>query len=85
MSGRPLAGSFRLLCDIGAAIGVTPGLPLPLAPSGTRAAILKKCGVVYSKTKEDRQEDVRLVLDILRKERFYACFAKCEFAKPEVN
>jgi hypothetical protein len=43
MSWRPLAGGFRLLCETGAAIGAAPGPPLPSAPSGTLAAILKKC------------------------------------------
>jgi hypothetical protein len=43
MSRRPLAGGFRLLCETEAAIGAAPGPPLPLEPSGTRAAILKKC------------------------------------------
>jgi hypothetical protein len=45
MSRRPLAGGFRLLCETGAAIGAACGPPLPSAPSGTRAAILKKCDV----------------------------------------
>jgi hypothetical protein len=40
---------------------------------------------VYSKRKKDHKKHVRLVLDILRKERFYACLAKCEFAKPEIK
>jgi hypothetical protein len=43
MSRRPLADGFRLLCETGAAIGAAPGPPLPSAPSGTWAAILKKC------------------------------------------
>jgi hypothetical protein len=45
MSRRPLAGGFRLLCETGAAIGAAPIPPLPSAPSGTRATILKKCDV----------------------------------------
>jgi hypothetical protein len=40
---HPRGGSFRLLCETGAAIGAAPGPPLPSAPSGTRAAKLKKC------------------------------------------
>ena len=41
--------------------------------------------MVYSKTLEDHKKHVRLVLEVLRKERFYACLAKCEFAKPEIK
>ena len=41
--------------------------------------------MVYSKTLKDHKKHVRLVLEVLRKERFYACLAKCEFAKPEIK
>ena len=35
--------------------------------------------LVYSKTKEEHAEHLRIVLGILRKERLYAKWSKCEF------
>ena len=35
--------------------------------------------LVYSKKEEEHAEDLRIVLEILRKERLYAKFSKCEF------
>ncbi|GJY91493.1 reverse transcriptase domain-containing protein [Tanacetum coccineum] len=34
---------------------------------------------IYSKTKEDHENHLRLMLDLLRKEKLYAKFSKCEF------
>ena len=35
--------------------------------------------LIYSKTKEEHVEHIRMVLEILRKERLYAKWSKCEF------
>ncbi|GJS26583.1 putative reverse transcriptase domain-containing protein [Tanacetum coccineum] len=35
--------------------------------------------LIYSKTKEDHENYFRLMLDLLRKEKLYAKFSKCEF------
>ena len=35
--------------------------------------------LIYSKTKEEHAEHIRMVLEILRKERLYAKWSKCEF------
>ncbi|GJU31373.1 putative reverse transcriptase domain-containing protein [Tanacetum coccineum] len=35
--------------------------------------------LIYSKTKEDHENHLRLMLDLLRKEKLYAKFSKCEF------
>ncbi|GJW83387.1 putative reverse transcriptase domain-containing protein [Tanacetum coccineum] len=42
-------------------------------------------GVIYSKTKEDHGNHLRLMLDLLRKEKLYAKFSKCEFWLQEVH
>nr|GEV65646.1 hypothetical protein [Tanacetum cinerariifolium] len=40
---------------------------------------------IYSKTKEDHENHLRLMLDLLRKEKLYAKFSKCEFWLQEVH
>ncbi|GJY78559.1 putative reverse transcriptase domain-containing protein [Tanacetum coccineum] len=40
---------------------------------------------IYSKTKEDHEVHLRLVLELLRKEKLYAKFSKCEFWLQEVH
>ncbi|GJR54228.1 putative reverse transcriptase domain-containing protein [Tanacetum coccineum] len=35
--------------------------------------------LVFSKSKEEHEEHLRIVLQILRQEKLYACFPKCEF------
>ncbi|GJT29854.1 putative nucleotidyltransferase, ribonuclease H [Tanacetum coccineum] len=35
--------------------------------------------LIYSKTKEDHENHLRLMLDLLRKEKLYAKFSKCKF------
>ncbi|GJV04535.1 retrotransposon protein, putative, ty3-gypsy subclass [Tanacetum coccineum] len=35
--------------------------------------------LIYSKTKEDHENHLRLMLELLRKEKLYAKFSKCEF------
>ncbi|GJZ40707.1 putative reverse transcriptase domain-containing protein [Tanacetum coccineum] len=35
--------------------------------------------LIYSKTKEDHENHLRLMLDLLRNEKLYAKFSKCEF------
>jgi hypothetical protein len=42
---HPPTGGSRLLCETKAAIGAAPGPPPPPTPSGTRAAIRKKCNL----------------------------------------
>ncbi|KAL8091518.1 hypothetical protein AgCh_033950 [Apium graveolens] len=41
--------------------------------------------LIYSKTEEDHKEHLRISLEILRKERLYAQFSKCEFWLKEVQ
>ncbi|KAD4586323.1 hypothetical protein E3N88_23924 [Mikania micrantha] len=41
--------------------------------------------LIYSKTKEDHEKHLKLVLEILREERLYAKFSKCEFWLKEVQ
>ncbi|GJX19133.1 putative reverse transcriptase domain-containing protein [Tanacetum coccineum] len=40
---------------------------------------------IYSKTKEEHEVHLRLVLELLRKEKLYAKFSKCEFWLQEVH
>ena len=35
--------------------------------------------LIYSRTKEEHEEHLRIVLGILREKRLYAKFSKCEF------
>ncbi|KAI3809203.1 hypothetical protein L1987_25173 [Smallanthus sonchifolius] len=41
--------------------------------------------LIYSKTKTDHEQHLKLVLDLLRKEQLYAKFSKCEFWLKEVQ
>ncbi|GJR49811.1 putative reverse transcriptase domain-containing protein [Tanacetum coccineum] len=41
--------------------------------------------LLYSKTKEDHENHLRLMLDLLRKEKLYAKFSKCELWLQEVH
>ncbi|GKA53300.1 putative reverse transcriptase domain-containing protein, partial [Tanacetum coccineum] len=41
--------------------------------------------LIYSKTKEDHEVHLRLVIELLRKEKLYAKFSKCEFWLQEVH
>ncbi|XP_076885830.1 uncharacterized protein LOC143535479 [Bidens hawaiensis] len=41
--------------------------------------------LIYSKTKEDYQAHLRIILEMLRKEKLYAKFSKCEFWLSEVQ
>ncbi|GJX80541.1 putative reverse transcriptase domain-containing protein [Tanacetum coccineum] len=41
--------------------------------------------LIYSKTKEDHEVHLKLVLELLKKERLYANFSKCEFWLQEVH
>ncbi|GKD24746.1 putative reverse transcriptase domain-containing protein, partial [Tanacetum coccineum] len=41
--------------------------------------------LIYSKTKEDHKDHLKLVLELLKKERLYAKFSKCEFWLQEVH
>nr|GFB51677.1 putative reverse transcriptase domain-containing protein [Tanacetum cinerariifolium] len=41
--------------------------------------------VIYSKTREEHVEHLRLVLELLKKEKLYAKFSKCEFWLREVQ
>ncbi|KAD4385668.1 hypothetical protein E3N88_25837 [Mikania micrantha] len=40
---------------------------------------------IYSKSKEEHEQHLKLVLEILREERLYAKFSKCEFWLKEVQ
>ncbi|GJV23036.1 putative reverse transcriptase domain-containing protein [Tanacetum coccineum] len=41
--------------------------------------------LIYSKTREEHVEHLRLVLELLKKEKLYAKFSKCEFWLREVQ
>ncbi|GKC77570.1 putative reverse transcriptase domain-containing protein, partial [Tanacetum coccineum] len=41
--------------------------------------------LIYSKTKEDHEVHLRLVLELLRKEKLYAKFSKCKFWLEDVH
>ena len=41
--------------------------------------------LIYSKTKEEHAEHLRLALEVLRNEKLYAKFSKCEFLLREVQ
>ncbi|KAK9075551.1 hypothetical protein SSX86_003876 [Deinandra increscens subsp. villosa] len=41
--------------------------------------------LIYSKTKEEHEEHLRLILELLRKEQLYAKFSKCDFWIREVQ
>ena len=38
--------------------------------------------LVYSKSKEEHEEHLRIVLKVLREHQRYAKFSKCDFYKP---
>ncbi|GKF41630.1 putative reverse transcriptase domain-containing protein [Tanacetum coccineum] len=41
--------------------------------------------LIYSKRKEDHEENIKLILELLKKEELYAKFLKCEFCLPKVK
>ncbi|GJR61173.1 putative reverse transcriptase domain-containing protein [Tanacetum coccineum] len=41
--------------------------------------------LIYSKSKEDHEEHLKLILELLKKEELYAKFLKCEFWLPKVQ
>ncbi|GJR19895.1 putative reverse transcriptase domain-containing protein [Tanacetum coccineum] len=41
--------------------------------------------LIYSRTKEEHEVHLKLVLELLRKEKLYAKFSKCEFWRQEVH
>ncbi|GKE51829.1 putative nucleotidyltransferase, ribonuclease H [Tanacetum coccineum] len=41
--------------------------------------------LIYSKSKEEHEVHLRLVLELLKKEKLYAKFSKCEFWLQEVH
>ncbi|GJX50120.1 putative reverse transcriptase domain-containing protein [Tanacetum coccineum] len=41
--------------------------------------------LIYSKTKEDHEDHLKLVLDLLKKESLFAKFSKCDFWLQEVH
>ncbi|GJU26912.1 putative reverse transcriptase domain-containing protein [Tanacetum coccineum] len=41
--------------------------------------------LIYSKSKQDHEEHLKLILELLKKEQLYAKFSKCEFWIPKVQ
>jgi Reverse transcriptase (RNA-dependent DNA polymerase) len=41
--------------------------------------------LIFNKNAEDHEKHIRIVLEILRKHKFYCKMSKCEFNKPEVK
>ena len=41
--------------------------------------------LLYSKNKEEHEEHLRIVLQVLREHQLYAKFSKCDFYKPQIQ
>nr|GEX45612.1 putative reverse transcriptase domain-containing protein [Tanacetum cinerariifolium] len=41
--------------------------------------------LIYSKRKQEHEEHIKLILELLKKEHLYAKFSKCEFWIPKVQ
>ncbi|GJU24198.1 putative reverse transcriptase domain-containing protein [Tanacetum coccineum] len=41
--------------------------------------------LIYSKSKQEHEEHLKLILELLKKEQLYAKFSKCEFCIPKVQ
>ncbi|GKC98537.1 putative reverse transcriptase domain-containing protein [Tanacetum coccineum] len=41
--------------------------------------------LIYSKNKQEHEENLKLILELLKKEELYAKFSKCEFLIPKVQ
>ncbi|GKB52123.1 putative reverse transcriptase domain-containing protein [Tanacetum coccineum] len=41
--------------------------------------------LIYSRSKEEHEEHLKLILELLKKEELYAKFSKCEFWIPRVQ
>ena len=41
--------------------------------------------LVYSKSKEEHEEHLRIVLWVLWEQQLYAKFSKCDFYKPQIH
>ena len=41
--------------------------------------------LIYSKTKEEHDEHLHIILQVLREHKFYAKFSKCEFFKDKLQ
>ena len=41
--------------------------------------------LVYSKSKDEHEEHLRIVLRVLREHQLYAKFSKCDFYKPKIQ
>ena len=41
--------------------------------------------LVYSKSKEEHEEHLRIVLRVLQEHQLYAKFSKCDFYKPQIQ
>ncbi|GJU50900.1 putative reverse transcriptase domain-containing protein [Tanacetum coccineum] len=55
------------------------------SPWGAPALVFIDDILIYSKTQEEHVEHLRLVLELLKKEKLYAKFSKCEFWLREVQ
>ena len=41
--------------------------------------------LIYSKTKEEHEEHLKIILQVLREHQLYAKFSKCDFFKDKYN
>ncbi|GJX75156.1 putative reverse transcriptase domain-containing protein [Tanacetum coccineum] len=78
-------GSFRMCIDYRELNKLTVKNQYPLPRIDESFDQLQDDILIYSKTKEDHEVHLRLVLELLRKEKLYAKFSKCEFWLQEVN
>ncbi|GKA62190.1 putative reverse transcriptase domain-containing protein [Tanacetum coccineum] len=58
---------------------------IPKTAFRTRYGHYEFQGVSYSKSKQEHEEHLKLILELLKKEQLYAKFSKCEFWIPKVQ
>ncbi|GJR91592.1 putative reverse transcriptase domain-containing protein [Tanacetum coccineum] len=78
-------GSFRMCIDYRELNKLTIKNRYPLPRIDDLFDQLQDDIFIYSKSKEEHEVHLRLVLELLRKEKLYAKFSKCEFWLQEVH
>nr|GEZ12301.1 putative reverse transcriptase domain-containing protein [Tanacetum cinerariifolium] len=86
--GTPSTGSENLYCqwELSPGSGNALCILFPTSPTTHKFVIMFIDEIlIYSKTKEDHEVHLGLVLELLRKEKLNAKFSKCEFWLQEVH
>ncbi|GJX16417.1 retrotransposon protein, putative, ty3-gypsy subclass [Tanacetum coccineum] len=78
-------GSFRMCIDYRELNKLTVKNRYPLPRIDDLFDQLQDDILIYSKSKEEHEVHLRLVLELLRKEKLYAKFSKCEFWLQEMH